>query len=90
MNEIRVKKTAEFKLKDKPTRQFQAINLEKQFDFKPDVIIVEKVFGKSNTLRVLAVLTEDEIKKDDIKIKNLEKQIKNVKQKSTPKKGKTN
>ena len=60
---IRVRSTPPFKLKDKPTRQYQGINLSKQFGFLPEVIIIEKVPGHTNTMVVRAVLTEDEKKR---------------------------
>jgi len=61
---VKVRTTADFKLKDKLNRQFRAFNLEKQFGFRPEVIIIEKVHGKSNTIRLRAVLTPEEIKKE--------------------------
>lgn len=64
--DIRVKSTPPFKLKDKtPRRRWQAINLKKQFGFIPEVIIIEKVWGRNNALIVRAVLTPEEIKKED-------------------------
>jgi hypothetical protein len=64
-DEIRVKNTPPFKLKDKLGRNFQAINLKKQFGFLPEVIILEKIPGEHDTIFVRAVLTKDEVKKED-------------------------
>jgi len=70
--EIRVKNTPEFKLKDRPARQFQVINFLKQFGFVPEVIIIEKIRGSNNKLIVRAVLTPEEIKKEDELKRSLE------------------
>jgi len=70
--EIRVKNTPEFKLKDRPARQFQVINFLKQFGFVPEVIIIEKIRGSNNKLIVRAVLTPEEIKKEDKLKRSLE------------------
>lgn len=67
--DVRVKNTPIFKLKDKPRRQFQGINLLKQFGFIPEVIIIEKVRGMNNGLIVRAVMTEEEIKKEEALLK---------------------
>lgn len=85
--EIRVKSTPVFKLKDKPLRQFQSINLVKQFGFLPDVIIIEKVRGMNNVLIVRAVLTDEEMQLEDLRIKSSQP-VKNGKQKSNIQKGK--
>jgi len=78
-DDIRVKSTPSFKLKDKAGRMYQAIHLRKQFGFVPDVIIVEKVPGVNNHIVVRAVLTEEEIKKEDIRLKADEKERAKVK-----------
>jgi hypothetical protein len=62
---IRVKSTPSFKLKDDPKRQYIPINLKKLFGFLPETIIIEKVHGQNNRMIVRAVLTEEEIKKED-------------------------
>ena len=78
--DIRVKSTPEFKLKDFPrARAWQGIMLKKQFGFVPDVIIIEKVHGKNNRIVVRAVLTEEEIKKEDARLKADEKERAKVK-----------
>jgi hypothetical protein len=72
--EVRVKSTPVFKLKDQKGRSWQGIHLRKQFGFIPDVIIVEKMPGQNNRIVVRAVLTEEEIKKEDLRLKNDEKE----------------
>ena len=63
--DIRVRTSHPFKLKDKDKRHYIPIHLEKMFGFVPEVIIVEKIPGKNNTMIVRAVMTEEEIKKED-------------------------
>jgi hypothetical protein len=70
---IQVVSTPPFKLKDKAGRNYQFINLKKQFGFIPEVIIIEKVRDHTNVIIVRAVLTEEEIKKDKEKIKEVKK-----------------
>lgn len=69
-SDIRVRRTGIFKLKDVAGRTFQGINLKKQFGFIPEVIIIEKIWGRSNVFQVLAVLTDEEKKLEDERIKN--------------------
>lgn len=71
--ELRIKSTPAFKLKDKAKRSYQVINLEKQFGFLPEYIIVEKVHGMNNGLVVRGVLTDEEKAKEDKVLKELEK-----------------
>lgn len=42
------------KLKDRPTRDSYAIDLNKM-NFVPDIIVIAKVKGKNNTIRVMAI-----------------------------------
>lgn len=63
--EIRVKSTPPFKLKDRPNRQYIALNFKDQFGFNPETIIIEKVRGSNNALIVRAVLTPEEIAKEE-------------------------
>lgn len=63
---ISVRNTPVFKLKDKPRRQFQVINLVETFGFVPEVIIIEKIKDHTNTFIVRAILTEKEIEKESI------------------------
>jgi hypothetical protein len=77
--EVRVKSTPMFKLKDGRGRSWQGIHLRKQFGFVPDVIIVEKMPGQNNRIVIRAVLTEEEIKKEDIRLKADEKERAKVK-----------
>ena len=75
--EIRVRSTPEFKLKDRPPkRRAQPIKLKNQFGFIPEVIIIEKVWGKNNRMIVRAVLTPEEIEKEDKRRKEFEKKMK--------------
>ena len=62
--EIRVRNTPPFKLKDKQGRNYQGINLKKQFGFLPEVIIIEKLPGHHDTVFVRAILTDEELKKE--------------------------
>lgn len=57
--------TPPFKLKDKVGRQYQVVNFKAQFGFTPETVIIEKVHGKSNTFILIAVLTEEEVKRVD-------------------------
>ena len=60
-----------FKLKDKERRKMVIIHL-KDFGFIPETIIITKIHGRSNTMQVHAVLTPDEIKKQEEKKKKME------------------
>jgi len=82
-DDIRVKNTPIFKLKDREKRRFQAIHLVNQFGFIPEVIIIEKVPNMNNGLIVRALLTEEEKKKEDALKKKL--QIKENKEDGKPK-----
>jgi len=73
---VRVRSTPPFKLKDKANRQFQVINLEKQFGFKPEVIVIEKIHGINNGLVVKAVMTPEALAKE-------KKQVNAIHQEST-------
>lgn len=71
---LRVRTSPPFKLKDKAGRNFKVLRL-RDFGFLPETIIIEKVPRESNTLVIRAVLTEEEIKKEDkrlakLKVKN--------------------
>lgn len=57
--ETKIISTPAFKLKDKPHRQYMAINLKGNFGFVPDTIIVEKVKGLHDTMVVHAVVPKD-------------------------------
>lgn len=69
---LRIKSTPAFKLKDRPTRRFVFIKMKQQFGFIPETIIIEKVTNSNNTLIVRAVLTEEEIKSEDARLKFIE------------------
>lgn len=62
---IRVRTSPWFKLRREKGRHFVAIDLVKGFGFTPSMIIVERDQSRSNVMRVNAVLTPDEIKKED-------------------------
>lgn len=62
---LRVKSTPFFKLKKNQGKHYVGINMRKQFGFLPENIIVERSTGRNNVIRVIAVLTEEEIKKED-------------------------
>lgn len=68
-DQIRVRNTPVFKLKDKEGRRFQGIHLVKQFGFVPETIIIEKKPGANNEFFVRALLTKEEIKKEKKKEK---------------------
>ena len=72
--EVRVKNTPPIKLKDRPKRAYFAIQLKKQFGFIPEIIIIEKVQGANNTFVVRAIMTPKEIKKENRRKKELEKE----------------
>jgi len=63
--EVRVKNTPPFKLKDKNGRFYKAIHLKNQFGFVPEVIIVEKVKDKHDTIIVRAVMTPESTEKEN-------------------------
>lgn len=69
--QIRVHNSPAFKLKDKERRNHVLINFQKDFGFIPEQIIIEKVKGYNNAFIVRAILTPEEIKKEDERIKNL-------------------
>ena len=64
-NILRSRETPFFKLTKKGNRSFQMINLMKQFGFIPEVIVIERMTSRNNVIRVSAILTEAEIKKED-------------------------
>lgn len=69
--EIRVRNSPAFKLKDKQSRQYVAVNFMRDFGFMPETIIVEKVRNHSNTFIIRAVLTPEEVKKEEKAMKHL-------------------
>lgn len=82
---VRVKSTPSFKLKDQPSRVWQAIHLKRQFGFVPETIIIEKVHGQNNRLIIRAVLTPEEIAKEDKELEKASKQAKTaVEEKKKP------
>ena len=69
---LKIKATPFFKLHKDQGKHYQGINLRKQFGFIPENIIIERLPSRNNVYRVCAVLTEEEIKKEEalsVKIK---------------------
>jgi len=94
---VRSLDTRPFKLKDKNNRYFMAINLIQSFRFVPEIIVVEKVRGKNNTMIVRAILTEEKYQEfnknrdtsiSDQRKKLLEAKREKRKQEQKPKGGK--
>lgn len=50
-----IKITPYFKISKKQGKNFQLINLKKQFDFTPDILIIERMLYKHNIIRVIAI-----------------------------------
>ena len=75
---LRVRHSPWFKLKRKPGYDFMAVDFMKGYGFIPQQIIIERDHSRSNVIRVNAVLTPTEIKKEDKKIKELERSRKQV------------
>lgn len=67
---VRVRRSPAFKLKDKANRNYQILKLS-DFGFIPEVLIIEKVHRQTNTLVISAVLTDEEMKKEDKALKKL-------------------
>jgi len=57
---IQVRSTPEFKLQCKSGKNIQGIHLEKQFQFNPKTIFIERVINKKNTFVVRAPYFEEE------------------------------
>lgn len=70
-SEVRVRTSPAFKLKDKQGRFYVLLDLKRDFGFIPEKIIIEKMPNYNNTFVVRAILTEDEIKKENEVKKNL-------------------
>lgn len=61
-----LRSTIPFKLKDRPSsRAWKAFKLKGLFGFIPEIIIISKVQGQNNKFIFSAVLTEEEIKKEN-------------------------
>lgn len=50
-----IKITPYFKISKKEGKNFQIINLKKQFNFIPDILIIERMLYKHNIIRVIAI-----------------------------------
>ncbi len=68
--ETPVRITPAFKLKDKAGRNAVDIDLKDMFGFLPEKIIVLKVDGKNNTIKVAGVLTDEAIAEEKLKNKD--------------------
>ena len=69
MDGYRVKNSWPVKLKDKPGRHMYPFNLKQTFGFVPEVVIVQKIKGENNRIILSAIMTEDELKKEKLQIK---------------------
>ena len=58
---IPVRQMHPVKLKDRVGRSRLNLNLRTTFGFVPETLIIEKIPGSNNTIRVSAVLTEEEL-----------------------------
>ena len=62
---LKVKASPFFKIHRKQGKNYQGLNLRKQFGFLPEQIIIERLSSRNNVIRIVAVLTKEEIKKED-------------------------
>ena len=63
-NMLQVRSTKPLKIKDKIGRNRIVFNMKEFFGFLPEVLIVDKVLGVNNQIRLHAVLTDEEIRKE--------------------------
>ena len=84
--DIRARSTQPFKLKDRPERQMKVIHLVKVFGFLPETIVVEKERARNNSIIVRAILTSEEMKKEDKQRKEAKEALKKSKEKMEKKK----
>ena len=61
--DIKIRSTIPFKLKDRQNRNWKAFNLKAQFGFLPETIIISKPHGQNNVFNLSAVLTKEELTK---------------------------
>lgn len=59
-----------YKFKDKEGRNRLVLDLKKVFGFLPEIIIIDKALGRNNVIQVHAVLTDEEIKRENDRKKN--------------------
>lgn len=76
---LQVKSTPVIKLKDRPNRGGVRFNLLTDFGFVPDEIIIQKVAGSNNSFIVSAVLTKEELKKEEDRVAALPPPMKDPK-----------
>lgn len=78
---LRVRMSPWFKLKNKPGRNYMAVELEKAYGFMPSTIIVERDTSRNNVIRINAVLSDEEAKKEDAWLKKTQKRQKETRKK---------
>jgi hypothetical protein len=61
---LQVRSTKAIKLKDKIGRNRLTLNLKEMFGFVPEILVIDKVLGETNKIKVHAVLTDEEIRKE--------------------------
>lgn len=61
---LQVKSTGQIRFKDKPGRGGIQLNFIESFGFFPEVLIIQKVQGKNNTIVVSAVIPEKILKEE--------------------------
>lgn len=77
---LRVRTSPWFKLRREKGRHFVAVDLVKGFGFIPSMIIVERDQSRSNVMRVNAVLTVEEIEKEDTLLAQREREREKVRE----------
>lgn len=63
--EFRVRSTPQIKIKARMGKNIVALKLRETFGFLPEAIIIEKPLNENNRIIVRALLTPEEIKKED-------------------------
>lgn len=56
--QVMVKQIAPMKLKDSLARNRIVMNLKDVFGFLPEIMIIDKVLGRTNTIQIAAVIPE--------------------------------
>jgi hypothetical protein len=79
---IHVRRSREFKLKPQYNKNFQVIRLH-DFGFVPETLVFERV--RPNWFAVSAVLTPEEVKKQEERDKKVDETIKDIKKKGSKK-----
>lgn len=60
-----VREYPKMKFKDRQDRNRMVIDFKKSIGFLPEILIIDKVFGENNAIVVRAVLTDEEIKREN-------------------------